>query len=118
MYVLRYNNTLYYRLQMICPICVKNKRITQIAFWTHYEDDGNIYVGSDGFLLCAKCGRRAHLRYWRFHCPYHSYGNKYSVSLKEGRCVDPETILSAIGLSFPLIRRLSKIWLSKFIQNV
>lgn len=116
---LRYNNTEYYRLQMSCPVCLKNKRYTPIACWTHYEDGGHIYIGSNGTLYCTKCGRYAQLRYWRFICPNHSYGcSQYYVSLNVGRCVNSEEMLSAMGLSLPMIRHLSKIWLCKFIKNI
>lgn len=150
-----YNDILYYRLQMSCPVCLKDNRTTPIALWTHDEDDGSIYIGSDGFLLCVKCRRRAHIRYWKFQCPYHHfdffgkkrYGKKfdlfekyfiwfsyhitifwqkihrgniqqYRVSLKDGRYVNSEIILNTMGLSLPLVRQLSKTWLSNFIQNI
>lgn len=140
-----YNNILYYRFQISCPVCLKDNRITPIAFWIHDEDGGSIYIGSDGYLLCAKCRRRAHIRYWKFQCPYHHldfsskkrYRKKlilfekyfiwfryyiikfwqkihpeniqqYSVSLKDGRYVNSDTILNAMGLSLPLVRQLSK----------
>ena len=115
-----YNNITYYRLQMCCPYCLNKNKYTPIVYWTHYEDGGSIYVGSDGFLYCTKCGRRSHIRYWKFKCPEHSYCyiQQYSVSLKEGRDVDSIAILNAMGLSLPLIRQFTKTWLNNFIQNI
>ncbi len=115
-----YNNTIYYRLQISCPICLNNNRTTSIVFWTHYEDGGSMYIGSDGFLVCAKCRKRAHIRSWRFLCPNHSYScvRQYSVSLTDGRCTSPEALLKAMGLSLPLMRKLSKSWICELIQNI
>ena len=115
-----YNNTIYYRLKMSCPVCLNHNRNTPIEHWSHYEDGGSIYVGSDGFLFCAKCGRRSHIRYWRFLCPNHSYSyiQQYSVSLRDGLYVSSEAMLNAMGLSLPLIRKLNKAWMCNFIKNI
>ncbi len=59
---------------MPCPVCIQKGYKSDIAYWRHYEDGGDIYIGSDGFLLCSKCGRRSHIRYWRYKCQQHSYG--------------------------------------------
>lgn len=139
---MNYNGTTYYRLQMPCPVCIQKGRKSSVAYWKHYEDGGDIYIGSDGFLLCAKCGRRSHIRYWKYRCPEHSYGQiqrltryihnflikslnnsnetiqYYSLSLENGERINSEDMLNAMSLSLPLIRQLSKAWLCKFIQNI
>ena len=69
---------------MPCPACLNQNRVTPVEYWSHYEDGGSIYIGSDGFLICSKCGRRSHIRYWRFLCPTHGNNHiiQYSVSLR------------------------------------
>ena len=69
---------------MPCPACLNQNRVTPVEYWSHYEDGGSIYIGSDGFLICSKCDRRSYIRYWRFLCPTHGNNHiiQYSVSLR------------------------------------
>lgn len=107
----------YYRLQCPCPFCRGLGRTVPIVYWSHYEDGGSIYVGSDGNLMCGKCGARAHLRSWKFNCPNHS-GVPNSVSFNVGVYISSDSFVEALGLSMPFLRNISPKWMSNLLLNV
>ena len=58
------NGISYIRLYSKCPSCVKQGIMSSEAFWKHQDENclGDVYIGDNGFLKCAKCGKTAHAR--------------------------------------------------------
>ena len=107
----------YHRLLCPCPFCRGLGRKVPIVRWIHYEDGGNVYVGSDGYLLCGKCGARAHITEWKFNCPNHS-ALPNSISFNVGRYISSTLFLEAVGLSLPFLRNTNPNWISKLLLNI
>lgn len=104
---------------MPCPVCIQKGRKSSVAYWKHYEDGGDIYIGSDGFLLCAKCGRRSHIRYWKYKCPKHNiFTFRNCVSISTGDNVTREEFVRALGLSIPMLKSLSLTWIRMLIYKI
>lgn len=101
----------YYKLVAPCPTTTVNK--VQITSWHHTDDgcNGDLYLGSNGMLLCGKCGKKRKISL----CSHTSFinGNGFSFTNSE-----VPTSNFIIGLASGMAQKTGVAWLSEFLKNI
>ncbi len=63
------DGAVYFQLYVECPSCSEaGNRSVPAVFWTHADDDGDIYIGDNAHILCEKCGKEFHVSEVIFGC--------------------------------------------------
>lgn len=62
------NGVEYYQLYIACPVCLKEGRPTTPEYWKHTKDDGDMYIGDNGYYYCLDCGYSAPIIEWGYVC--------------------------------------------------
>ena len=104
----------YIRLYLSCPVCMKNGKPTEPAFWFHYDNNchGDIYVGENAWYKCGKCGHSAHVLEWKYNCPGHSSSPDEFIG------ADAESVAATISVAGQLVETAGIPWLQSFLANL
>ena len=101
----------YFRLYASCPVCMKNGKPTEPAFWFHYDNNcyGDVYVGDDAFFKCIKCGCSSHVSSVSVLTSCHPCSNTSEAAL--------QWRVSAIGFAGQLVETVGMPWLQHFLKR-
>ena len=108
------NGVSYYRLYFSCPVCRERGYHTSPTYWTHAEDGGDIYIGSNATYYCDRCKKVLHVRNWKYKCPTHSSAYDEYVSLEFG----VETLAETLGDSLMFVKIAGISWIREFLRNL
>ena len=108
------NGTIYFQLYISCPVDYDGRHWPRESFWHHGDDNclGDIYVGDNATLKCAKCGKTCHVSQAAFDCPMHSRVDEELVRFTNQRSC---FYMGLIG-QIPLLGGVA--WLKKFLENL
>ena len=62
------NNVEYYQMFIGCPVCAMEGRPTKPTQWYHCEDDGEMYIGDNGYYYCIDCKKTMPIIDWAYVC--------------------------------------------------
>lgn len=101
----------YYKLVAACP--TDREIRAQITSWHHTDEGcyGDLYLGSNGMLLCGKCGKKRSITL----CSYTDSVNGNGFSF-----IDSNVLASSfiVGLASGMAQKTGVEWLSELIKNV
>lgn len=104
----------YFQLYISCPICLRDLRPTSPTFWTHSLDDGDMFIGDDGYYVCKTCGHRKPIIDWAYQCEdCEGAGLGKSVKLD-----NLKHIAEAISISGQITNVSGVIWLNKLTASI
>ena len=58
----------YYELYMGCPVCISKNRPNTPSQWKHAIDNGDMYIGDNGYYYCEACGATFPIVEWAYEC--------------------------------------------------
>lgn len=104
----------YYRLQVHCPIDTSSGYSCYVdsPLWYHGEDEGEVFVGSDATLYCAKCKQSAKIMQCTFSCPQHAMVDDYYVYFDKKGSV--AVLAELIGFTH-ILPIVEMPWIRKFL---
>jgi hypothetical protein len=107
------NGYTYFQLYISCPVCLEKGKHMPITYWQHAEGcNGDIYIGDDANYKCKKCGKKGHVKNWKYNCPGHSNSPDEFVGAS---C---QALASAIATAGQLTTAAGVAWLQKFLANM
>lgn len=101
----------YYKLVAACPT---DRAIrAQITSWQHTDEgcNGDLYLGSNGMLLCGKCGKKQKITL----CSYIDSVDGNGFSFTDSNVPAFSFI---VGLASGMAQKTGVEWLSEFLKNV
>lgn len=110
------NNVEYYRLYCKCPVCLSKGINTEPVYWQHKICGGNIFVGSDAYLLCERDNYRSSIVCWDFLCPQHCISSGFYV--EGSRDFYRNEHLDYFNMFVDMIHTTGLNWFSEFMINL
>lgn len=112
------NGITYRKILATCPDCFSRARYLPKTNWKHKDDNcfGHMYVGSDGTILCGKCGKKDVASNWNYVCANHDNSEDYYIFHNP---LHSSNIGAQIGLGFvsQMANLFGSTWLKTFLQN-
>lgn len=109
------NGVTYRKILATCPVCFSRGVCLPKTIWKHKDDNcsGHMYIGSDGTIICGKCGKKDFATNWGFECANHDKSKDFYITYNPSHS---QNIGTQIGLSFvsQMANEFGTPWLKLF----
>lgn len=58
----------YRQMYIVCPVCCSENRPNIPSRWKHATDNGDMYIGDNGYYYCEACGETFPIVEWAYEC--------------------------------------------------
>ena len=109
------DSVIYHKLYIACPVC-RERGKSPYVLWRHGDDycGGNIYIGDNAYVLCAKCNKSVSLKNLKFNCSLCSGSETDNISFVENQ----NSMAMTVAIPGMMVSAVGTRWLIKCLENL